>query len=208
MPIPCQVLPDAFEAEFVARLLDYALANERRFTPSQVIGEGDGAVDRRSRVSLVLTDLGDLKREIRGRLSAMAPALAAQLGLPPFELAKIEVELVAHNDGAFFDTHVDSVADEGGARVLSAVHYFHRLPRGNDGGALRLYDLRPREGAPRFRDVEPQHNALVAFPSWVPHEVRPVTCPSGRFADSRFAVNAWFLGSPPSRHAANRPASR
>jgi SM-20-related protein len=30
------------------------------------------------------------------------------------------------------------------------------------------------------------------FPSWVLHEVRPVSCPSKRFVDSRFAINCWL----------------
>jgi Rps23 Pro-64 3,4-dihydroxylase Tpa1-like proline 4-hydroxylase len=47
-----------------------------------------------------------------------------------------------------------------------------------------------------FHDVEPLHNSLVVFPAWLPHEVLKVSCPSGRFADSRFAINCWFHGVP------------
>jgi Rps23 Pro-64 3,4-dihydroxylase Tpa1-like proline 4-hydroxylase len=30
-----------------------------------------------------------------------------------------------------------------------------------------------------------------SFPSWAPHEVMPISCPSKRFTDSRFAINYW-----------------
>jgi Rps23 Pro-64 3,4-dihydroxylase Tpa1-like proline 4-hydroxylase len=40
--------------------------------------------------------------------------------------------------------------------------------------------------------LEPRNNRLIAFPSFVPHEVRRVACPSGEFADSRFAINVWL----------------
>ena len=41
-------------------------------------------------------------------------------------------------------------------------------------------------------DLEPLRNSLVAFPSWVPHEVRPIGVPSGDFGDYRFALNCWY----------------
>ena len=59
------------------------------------------------------------------------------------------------------------------------------------GGALRLYAFGP--GGDRYEDVVPEHDSLIVFPSWAAHEVLPIACPSGRFADSRFALNCWFL---------------
>jgi Rps23 Pro-64 3,4-dihydroxylase Tpa1-like proline 4-hydroxylase len=47
-----------------------------------------------------------------------------------------------------------------------------------------------------FADIEPGQNRLVAFPSWAPHEVMPISCPSRRFIDSRFAVNCWAWAGP------------
>jgi Rps23 Pro-64 3,4-dihydroxylase Tpa1-like proline 4-hydroxylase len=35
-------------------------------------------------------------------------------------------------------------------------------------------------------------NQIVFFPSETLHEVLPVECPSGEFADSRFTVNGWL----------------
>ena len=128
---------------------------------------------------------------LRARALELAPDLIAGLRLTPFEISKVELELVAHGDGAFYARHIDT-AMSGSAehvRVLSAVYYLHRQPRAFDGGALRLYAIGDDS---RFVDVEPASNTLVAFPSWAPHEVRPVSCPSGRFGDSRFAVNIWL----------------
>jgi Rps23 Pro-64 3,4-dihydroxylase Tpa1-like proline 4-hydroxylase len=41
-------------------------------------------------------------------------------------------------------------------------------------------------------DLEPVRNSLVAFPSWVPHEVRPIAVPGGDFEGYRFALNCWY----------------
>ena len=74
-------------------------------------------------------------------------------------------------------------------RALSGVYYLHRAPKGFSGGALRFYAI---GDANRFVDVEPVHNSLLVFPSWAPHEVMPISCPTGAFMDSRFAVNCWL----------------
>jgi SM-20-related protein len=76
-------------------------------------------------------------------------------------------------------------------RVVSAVYYFHRLPKSFSGGALRVYPLAGREKSNTFVEIEPVNDTLVFFPWWFPHEVLPVVCPSGQFEDSRFAVNCW-----------------
>jgi Rps23 Pro-64 3,4-dihydroxylase Tpa1-like proline 4-hydroxylase len=108
----------------------------------------------------------------------------------------VELELVAHGDGAFYRRHIDTqtATERSHIRVLSGVYYFHRQPKRFTGGALRLYAI----GDPqRFTDIEPTHNTLVVFPAWAPHEVQPVRCPSGQFMDSRFAINCWLHARPP-----------
>ena len=47
-------------------------------------------------------------------------------------------------------------------------------------------------------DVAPEKDSLLIFPSWALHEVMPVVCPSGEFADSRFSVNCWVWRTLPS----------
>lgn len=81
--------------------------------------------------------------------------------------------------------------------MLSAVYYFHALPKGFSGGQLRLFRFGADHTAAQSElanhvDLEPVRNSLIAFPSWAYHEVRPVSCPSGDFADFRFALNCWY----------------
>ncbi len=197
MIYPYRVRSRVFEDTFASRLLAYAIENESRFQPSETVGDGTEGIDRSARVSSVLRSLGSLKEDIRERLLKLAPDLMVDLGIPRFDISKIEVEMAAHNDGAFFDTHVDTIDyDQATLRLMSAVYYFHKEPKRYCGGALRIYALGPVAATPRYRDIDPEHNSLVFFPSWAPHEVRPTVCPSGAFADSRFAINAWFLRQP------------
>jgi SM-20-related protein len=44
------------------------------------------------------------------------------------------------------------------------------------------------------------HNTFVVFPSWVLHEVLPVSCPTKQFIDSRFALNFWLWRRKPAPH--------
>jgi len=89
---------------------------------------------------------------------------------------------------AFFTEHCDTVVDGrklAVGRLISAVYYFHRLPKSLSGGVLRIYPLTGRAKSDAFVEVEPSNDTLVFFPSWFPHEVLPVSCPTGQFEDSR-----------------------
>src|SRR5262249_43378463 len=134
----------------------------------------------------------------------LVPRLIAELGITSLVPSNhIELELVAHGNGAFFKRHIDTftgaAANDKSKRLISGVYYFHSEPKAFSGGVLRLYRFGRVENGDDFIDIQPEQNVLVAFPSWAPHEVLPVTCPSGRFADARFSVNCWI-------HAALRGA--
>jgi len=184
-----------------AALLAWALGNEGRFAPAGVGGVGvNGAVRR----TVSLRDLGPLAAVLKARLKDRAAGFVETLQTAPFAVSHVELELAAHNDGAFYSRHRDASTGDApghGQRVLSGVYYFHREPRGFSGGCLRLHairdldtDVASDDGSLDVgsRDVAPDQNTLVVFPSWAPHEVMPVRCPSGAFADSRFAVNCWL----------------
>jgi hypothetical protein len=101
--------------------------------------------------------------------------------------SQLELLAQAYNDGGSFPKHNDAHA--GGPnwqRRLSGVYYLHARPRQFEGGGLALYVKR------RCTVLEPQHNSVVFFPRDLPHEVLPVVCASGRFEDSRFALNVWI----------------
>jgi Rps23 Pro-64 3,4-dihydroxylase Tpa1-like proline 4-hydroxylase len=159
------------------------------------VGYGDASrIDTTIRRSQKLMDFGDLAGEIEARLQALMPAMLERLGSPPFVASKFELELVAHNDGAFFARHTDTFKKSEGVgthRMISGVYYFHAQPKPFTGGTLRLHSLAATGEPGTFVDIEPDNNTLVFFPSWFPHEVMPVACTSGRFEDSRFAINCW-----------------
>ncbi|MCA1196390.1 2OG-Fe(II) oxygenase [Sphingomonas sp. R647] len=179
------------DPEMHAALLDWTLSNAARFVPAQLAG---GMVNPAARSALVLRDLGPLATPLDARMRAETSGWTASLRATRFETSEVELELAAHNEGAHFTLHTDTYASADAARgdrMLSAVYYFHRQPKGFDGGALRLHRLGAAPGD-AGEDITPDDNSLVVFPSWGPHEVMPVSCASGAFADSRFAVNCWI----------------
>lgn len=209
-PLPPHArLTDLLPPQAQAALLDWVLSHEAAFKPGTVTSGTKDAperIDPKSRIGLVLRDLGPLRETISRHLLAALPELMAATGISGPEPRSLELELAAHGDGAHYEAHVDislgpdrrplgATATED--RVLSAVYYFHREPKGFSGGALRLFrfgahltDQPDADGI--FIDLEPLQNSLIAFPPWATHEVRPIRCPSGAFADYRFALNCWY----------------
>jgi Rps23 Pro-64 3,4-dihydroxylase Tpa1-like proline 4-hydroxylase len=192
---PYGIIHDWLGTEAVEGLLRFAQSNEDRFEDTTVaLKEGQG-IDRARRVSKRLKSLGILEGELSGKLEGVLPAMFKRLGNKPFIPSNIEVELVVHGDGAFFARHIDTIAhnpDHGGhSRVFSAVYYFNALPRAFSGGIFRLYSLAASGQQGTFVDITPNRDMLLFFPSFFPHEVLPVKCPSEQFLDSRFAINFW-----------------
>jgi SM-20-related protein len=194
---PYLVIHDFLDEDMVAGLLEYTVAHETAFQPTMV-GSGMRRADPAIRVSLATRDLGPFKPILRAKFMAFVPDLVAKLKINAVKMPKLELQLVAHGDGAFYKRHIDTktASDANTIRLLSGVYYFHVQPRAFTGGALRLYAI----GDPAmttFADIEPEQNTLLVFPSWIPHEVMPVSCPSHRFVDSRFAINCWIYRSKP-----------
>jgi SM-20-related protein len=197
--LPHLVLRDFLDEATVLGLLDYALSRQSQFEPTQL---GSGRLDPSFRVSMGLRDLGGYRQVLKRKILDLLPALLSQLRLGACESPTLETQLVAHGDGAFYRRHIDTQTgrrDEvARIRMLSGVYYFHAEPRVFSGGALRLYPVFGKD-ARNFVDIEPMRNSLLVFPSWAPHEVMPVSCPSKRFIDSRFAINCWIYGKKGSR---------
>lgn len=197
LAVPHRVCPNFLTAVQHTALLDWALANRARFEPAglKLAGSGRGLIDPKLRQSLSLRDLGAMGPVMRDRIEALVPTLIRDLRLTPFTVGELELELVAHNDGAHFTFHADTFigADRGarGDRMLSCIYYFHREPKGFSGGELRLHRFGESADDHGFATIEPCQNSLIVFPSWAPHEVSAVSCASRDFADSRFAVNCW-----------------
>ena len=193
-PMPPYLLRRDFLPGSVAdSLVGWAIENEARFMPSTVRGE---RLDPKIRVSVTIGKFGDTKHELRRRMLAIAPDLIRDLHVNSMEVGETELELVAHNDGAFYRRHIDTYtgadARSKGMRFISAVYYVHRKPKGFSGGALRFYRFGGASIDDDFVEIAPEHNLLVVFPSWAAHEVTEISCPTRAFADSRFAVNIWL----------------
>jgi predicted 2-oxoglutarate/Fe(II)-dependent dioxygenase YbiX len=195
---PYLVIGSFLEEDTVAGLLDFALGHEHSFEPTKVGRASPKTIKPKIRVSLGMRDLGPFKPILKSKMLALVPDLVAKLKTPAVNTPQLELQLVAHGDGAFYKRHIDThtVPDRESIRVLSGVYYFHSHPKAFTGGALRLYAIGDPAMA-TFVDIEPEHNTLLVFPSWIIHEVMPVSCPSHRFVDSRFAINCWIYRSKP-----------
>ena len=190
--------------EINSRILAYTLSSESQFQKSTI--GSTGKHNPKVRVSSLLHDLDFFQAELTQRVLALVPDLIKQLGLTPFSATGVETQIAAHGEGAFYNRHVDLFTDENrnkqADRLISLVYYFHKEPKSFTGGLLRLY---PTLGIPNGSneqtiDIVPEQDRAIAFSSWMPHEVLPVSCPSGSFDDSRFAINCWVLrarSSPP-----------
>lgn len=192
--LPYRRYPGWMGAEVVAALLDYACLNQDLFGASEIIRPNYTGVDCNARVSERTRRLGDFHRLFVQRALAQLPEVCAAFGCGEFAVQDVEVELVAHGDGAFFSCHSDTLGGRSRAgrwpRRVTMVYYLHALPKAFSGGDLRYYSI---DGT-KFKDIEPDCDEMVAFPSWALHSVERVSLDSGAFRDRRFAVNMWIKG--------------
>lgn len=188
------IYDDFLEADCADRLLQFAVDNQASFAPTRVKqGEGSNVATEYRHSTRFEAPPGPPMLELRAALTARFPDLCAAVGVKPFDLARFEMEMAASGDGDFFGRHIDTFSgdsrERGRDRMLTAVYYFHRQPKGFEDGLLALYGFVATEPAAL---IEPRHNRLLVFPAIAPHEVQPVKCASGLFADARFTVNCWF----------------
>jgi Rps23 Pro-64 3,4-dihydroxylase Tpa1-like proline 4-hydroxylase len=204
--LPVFVKRDFLTKRELRGLTKYVLAREPDFTPSSVIPEGmpEGTNDPSYRKSRVLYDLGEYGALIQQRVLSMLPDALKLFNREPFELSHIDIQVTASNDRDFFKVHNDNGHNdppEIPRREISFVHYFNAEPKAFTGGHLRFYDsqdgLIESSDDRRVRTIIPRQNTLVIFPSSYSHEVLPVSCPSGKFAHSRFTANGWFVRQDP-----------
>jgi Rps23 Pro-64 3,4-dihydroxylase Tpa1-like proline 4-hydroxylase len=179
-------------------LIQYTLQHEADFRGSEVISpSGDpGVTDYSHRRSRVLMDMGQHEEVILERIRGVLPRVLEQLGVEEFPVTRTEVQITASNDGDFFRAHCDDAQAKVASRRITFVYFFHREPRGFEGGELRLHDSRRTGEKPFSRDgyqtIVPQQNQIVFFPCSLLHEITPVECSSRAFADSRFTLNGWL----------------
>lgn len=198
------LIDDFLPAGLHASLLAHVQAVED-FAPARTVAQGKLDYNFTHRRGQLSNDrLGPHLPAFRAAMLAAFETFPGALGMACFDLAAFEIRLAAHGNGDFFKPHRDTMVGEQRAfslhdRLITAVYYLHRQPRRFTGGDLLLHSF--DNSSPLV--IEPLDNRLVAFPSFLMHEVTPVAVPRDELADARFSVSCWFdRERPPASSAA------
>jgi SM-20-related protein len=180
-------------SELSEKLLKYAIENEAKYKPSMVYRNGEIQMSK-WRISSTLNDLGEFSDPFKEKILATLPEILNGLGMQKFPIRDIELSITAHGDGAFFGQHIDTRVHEKTEypRMISAVFYMHTTPKKFDGGNLKLFPIPVGESTDEPKEIAPDHNSIIIFPSIAPHEVLPVHAPNVEFRDCRFGLNCWI----------------
>lgn len=197
--IPHVIFREVLGPAGAASLLQQVVVRQKDFAPAVVRNRrsGERRVDKAVLESFCLRDGGPLTQQIETFVRQSASRILSELHLEEPLVEPRESEICAYRDGNHFAAHIDTNEVAERVRVASCVYYFAATPRRFFGGELRLYGFPARPGRdmshiPPFIDISPETDTLVAFPSWLRHEVLPVQVPSGLWADSRFTINCWL----------------
>jgi Rps23 Pro-64 3,4-dihydroxylase Tpa1-like proline 4-hydroxylase len=197
LPARCVVLDEFLAPQELEELTRFVIEHEADFRTSEVIAPNAerGVVNYDHRRSRVLMEVGRYENLIQERIKSVLPRVLEQLGIEPFTIAETETQITASNDGDFFHFHSDNGSARAKSRYLTFVYFFHHEPRQFEGGELLIHDAHLENGAyvsEGHQTIVPQQNQIVFFPCELLHEITPVKCPSGAFADSRFTLNGWL----------------
>ncbi len=194
-PSPFLQFDDFLSAEAVEKLLTFVREHETDLAPSSVLTSGERDEDPIRR-SQTLFDLDTVWPLFETQLTGLLPAMRKELNVEHFHLDHTERQLTVHFDGDFFGPHNDNGGAEVASRSLTYVYYFNVEPRGFEGGDLWIYDWFDQDGmamqGTNHQVVEPRHNSIVFFPSWVHHEVRPVKTLAEGLDGCRMTFNGWY----------------
>jgi Rps23 Pro-64 3,4-dihydroxylase Tpa1-like proline 4-hydroxylase len=194
----CVVLDEFLAPQELEELTRFTLEHEPEFRTSEVISPTaeSGVVSDEHRRSRVLMDAGRFQQLMLERIRGVMPEILEKLAMEKITVSSFEAQITASNDGDFFRSHNDNGSETVASRYLTFVYFFHREPRQFEGGNLRIHDAR-LEGetyvsAGSYEEVSPRQNQIVFFPCELLHEITPVKCAAGQFADSRFTLNGWL----------------
>lgn len=195
---PHHVIDGFLDSDLADEILAHLWEHEDRFGTGGVLDRrGRLFVDQNIRSAYKLPFEGNaLASRYTRHLEDALPEISKACGLePPLHDPVIDIDAAAYRDGGQYTAHIDTLThaareNHGSDRILSLIYYLNREPKGFSGGELALY---PIFGAGRPDLVEPHHNRLVAFPSFLQHAVEKVSVPGNSFADARFSINCWVL---------------
>lgn len=182
-----EIYTDVLGPRMNAAIFQMAVDERSYFEPSRTSPQR--RIDPTTRMSMVVYDnrLSGVAALMREAVQDRLDEAVAHLGIPAFEPAAFEIQMTSHNDGEFFRPHTDSGSRATVSRALTFVYYFHRQPKAFSGGELIVFGTDGSEEV-----IEPVNDSMVLFDPRTLHEVRPTTCPSGRFEDGRFTLNGWI----------------
>jgi SM-20-related protein len=191
------LLEEFFAPAEMNTLWAYAMSREADFVVSEVLGgQDESRRDDYYRRSRVLFDVDDIYPLVTERVFGVFERVVERLGMAPFTVQHIELQVTASNDSEWFRAHQDSGQGQVSGRELTFVYYCHREPRPFTGGELKMYgpfdDADEPEAQHRAQTITPAQNSIVFFPSHYLHEVMPTQCASRQFADSRLTYNGWL----------------
>lgn len=97
-----------------------------------------------------------------------------------FEIKNLtDLQILEYENTGFYNTHVDIGTGDTSRRKLSLI-LFLTPPNEYEGGELLL--------KPHFSPIERLQGSIVIFPSYIPHEIKPVT------KGVRHTLVTWVLG--------------
>lgn len=184
------------------RVLAFTLAHAEAFQNSGVHeapSHGFAPPSYRIRRSRVLDGPanGAMAAMMMPKLEELMPKLWPRLEIDPVPFNSMECQITAHGDGDFFAVHTDNGTPEIAHRQISYVYYFHREPKQFSGGHLRLFHTLFQGGYGKCgriaAEIDPPHNGLMVFPTFIFHEVAPIRCASAAVTDQRLTLNGWLF---------------
>lgn len=175
------------------KVLDTAFNKQSKFYDSRTVTNTENY-----RQSLILPgkEFSEVYYLIKSKLLDTFPSLINKLKHPEFSVSHVEMQMTAHNDGAFYKAHTDAGSEKTKTRELTYVYYFYQEPKQFSGGNLMIYDTEMQ--GKKFiqkensKVIEPRNNSIVFFNSRCKHEVLPISCDSNEFKASRFTLNGWL----------------
>ena len=191
-PVPFAVIDNFLPAEMHEALLRLTYDLRDSFKPSTIGYDGEKNLDiRKSRLVSRIKD-EKLVHWFEQRITDAVTEIRPALHIDAFEYGAIELQITAHHENDFYGEH-DDVGEKGSnteRRRVSAVYYYHWLPKAFECGDLLLHDLN-RNTEPGYTRLAPIDNSIVFFPSEYSHEVTPVHCRGNDFRSGRFTLNGW-----------------
>lgn len=186
-------IDDFLPEEEYQQVIETAFNKQSEFKDSRTV---TNTANYRQSLILPAKEFSEIYYLVKSKLLEKFPSLINYLKHPEFSVSHVEMQMTAHNDGAFYKVHTDAGSEKTKTRELTYVYYFYQEPKQFSGGELKIYDTE-MQGKKFIQKensqvIEPRNNSIVFFNSRCKHEVLPISCSSHEFKASRFTLNGWL----------------